>query len=463
MICTAIALLAWSAAGDRIYLQRDQAVAVSDHIVSGKVLAFEPPDDGERPRGERGHWTRIDAILEVTEVLKGPVKPGTTIRVVHMREPRELLDKARDITAHPARSLWFLVNRERGTYGIVGSDVVVKDTPETRREIDELERTRNGYTPLFVARRGEEATRLVREGIEVDQQDRFGATALHWAVENDRRRVVRALLEHGARTDLLDRGGQNALDAALHLDRSEVADTLREAGARAHGILIYDKPLGLLDDFLAEGADIDAIGRFGVTPLNAALRAFNIEGLERHKRAIDHFPPMDRQIARVRWLLEHGASPSYTDGVEQQPVHEAMAYCEVDWLPVLRPLLAAGADLNATGRDGDSVLNTPVLCDNAEVVGFLLANGATANPVDRCGLTPLAARLNELSHDTVRALLAGGMELTPRRGDDSHLSYCRSRLEARQRWLSQCLPDRCGGLVDVFREFGVDPTAALAN
>ena len=53
-----------------------------------------------------------------------------------------------------------------------------------------------------------------------------------------------------------------------------------------------------------------------------------------------------------------------------------MAYCEVDWLPVLRLLLAAGAILNAAERDADTVLNTPVLCGNAEVVRWLLANGA---------------------------------------------------------------------------------------
>ena len=458
----AIALIASSATGDeRASMTLEQAVSVADHIVAGEVQSFDPPDVRERPRGEPGRWTRTDAMFEVTEVLKGRMKPGGVIRVVHMREPRWMLDKARDIPEHPAGSLWFLLTRERGTYAIVGS--VLRDTPELRREIDELERTRNGFTPLFVARRAEEVTRLVREGVDVDRQDHFGATALLWAAENDRRGVVRALLDHGARTDLLDRGGQNALDVAFHLGRSEVADILRGANARAHGILIHDKPLELLDAFLAQGANVNAKGRYGNTPLNAALWKFNLEGLERHKRALTKFHPMDRQIARVRWLLEHEASPSYPDGVEQQPVHRAMAYCEVDWLPVLRLLLAAGANLNAAERDRDPVLNTPVLCGNTEVVRWLLANGADANPVDRCGLTPLADRLAELNSDMVRALLAGGMELKPMRGDDSHLPYCRDRLDARRRWLSQCLPDGCGGLVDVFAEFGVDATAALAN
>ena len=459
----AIALIAWSAAGDRAYMPLEQALAVADHIVAGDVLGFDPPDVRERPRGQPGHWTRIDALFEVTEVLKGRMRPGRVIRIVHMREPPGMLDKVRDITEHPVESLWFLESRERGTHAIVGSDVVLTDTPDLRREIDGLERTRAGFTPLFIARRAEEVARQVREGVSVDQQDHFGASPLHWAAENDRRDIVQALLDHGARTDLLDRDGQSALDVALHLGRIEVADTLRAANARAHGILIRDKPLEFLDNFLAEGANVNAKGRYGSTPLNAALWQFNVEGLERHRRALTKFSPMDRQVSRVRWLLENGASPSYADGVEQQPVHEAMAYCQVDWLPVLRLLVAAGANLNAAERDGNPVLHTPILCDSAEVVRWLLANGADANPVDRCGLTPLADRLHELSSETVHALLAGGMELKPMRAEHSRLPYCRSRLDARRRWLSRCLPGGCRGLVDVFAEFGVDPTAALAN
>ena len=390
--------------GDRRAITFDQAIESAEHIVSGKVLSLEllaretPDDDFFRP-----YPVRVDALFRVGEVVKGNLEPDQIIRIVHIRET--YLDVPLDISEHPSSGvLWFLIQGERGTYRIVHGDAVWEDNEQLRSRIVRMQRTEVGYTPLFVAQNAADVSKAVREGVDVNEQDHYGRTALHWAVENDRNEVVRALLEAGARTDLTD-GWLNVLDRAIALGREEVANTLREWRARAQGLFLVagNLPLERFDYFLSQGADVNVVGDYIYTPL---LRLVD-------NTSSDEYWQDGTRLEKIRWLLKHGAQPSYPD-MSDQPLSRALAYCHKRGRTVAGLLLAAGANVNALDFEGGNILKLARLCHDQELIVWLIDNGADVNAVDDCGVGPLFQYLNVgSSTDIVKILLEAGANPVP--------------------------------------------------
>ena len=84
---------------------------------------------------------------------------------------------------------------------------------------------------------------------------------------------------------------------------------------------------------------------------------------------------------------------------------------------VIRGLAAAGADLDAFTTDGESnPLLSAAARGDVEVIRTLLECGAHPNVTDAAGFTPLWKAIQHLSepHDTVKALVAGGVDVNAR-------------------------------------------------
>lgn len=126
-------------------------------------------------------------------------------------------------------------------------------------------------TPLTTAATRGDAPRiraLLAEGVDPDDRDGRGWTALQWASRSGQTGAVAALLEGGAGPDVRDHGpnGWTALMHAIHRGRTDAAIALMRAGA-----------------------DVNARSGGGVTPLMMAAGYGHIE--------------------IVRALLENGADP----------------------------------------------------------------------------------------------------------------------------------------------------------
>ena len=125
---------------------------------------------------------------------------------------------------------------------------------------------------------------------------------------------------------------------------------------------------------LAFGMDLNARTVYGDTPLTLRIREV-IRARSAAARGRDARRD-DVDLAKIRWLLGHGALPSYPAERRQQPVHVAVAACEAGWKPVVELLLGAGADLNAGENNGDPLLTAPVECGDVHTVEWLVARGA---------------------------------------------------------------------------------------
>lgn len=112
----------------------------------------------------------------------------------------------------------------------------------------------NESSPLMVAVLEEQAEvlQLLMEApsTNLDQQDRYGATALMYAVRMGKEKPVRYLLKAGADPNLRDIEGETALMYAVGTQNKEVIQALLEGGAEValknfDGLSVLDK---VIDD-----------------------------------------------------------------------------------------------------------------------------------------------------------------------------------------------------------------------
>jgi ankyrin repeat protein len=99
-------------------------------------------------------------------------------------------------------------------------------------------RDKTGLTPLLWVsashnhKDGSVTQLLLEHGADINTQNEYGGTPLHYASDYGALEVVRVLLEHGADVEVKRNDGQTALQIAAARGHDEVADLLREHGAK---------------------------------------------------------------------------------------------------------------------------------------------------------------------------------------------------------------------------------------
>lgn len=151
------------------------------------------------------------------------------------------------------------------------------------------------------------------------------------------------------------------------------ADIFQIEPARAVAAAACDGDVDTLHDLIAAGADVNAAGRHGVTPLIWALTCDGLqfndiianEAVRRGPAAVRPIPAL-RQLAALEVLLDAGADPNAMIDGDFGPVYPgADAYWIDRYTPmliaaefhepeVLALLLAHGGDPNAVHGDGET-------------------------------------------------------------------------------------------------------------
>lgn len=152
-------------------------------------------------------------------------------------------------------------------------------------------------------------------------------------------------------------------------------------------------------DALASGADIEARGTGGMTPLVAATKANRIEA------------------ARV--LIEAGADVNAKDDIQDSAYLYAGARGHDE---ILRMTLAHGADLTSTNRFGGTALIPASERGLLPTIDILLKAGVDPDHVNNLSWTALHEAIvlgdgSERYVRTVRALIEGGADVGIRDGD----------------------------------------------
>ncbi|KAF3797330.1 hypothetical protein GCG54_00009301 [Colletotrichum gloeosporioides] len=107
---------------------------------------------------------------------------------------------------------------------------------------------KTGLTPLSLIALGRSdsevvgvAEVLLRRGANVDERDRDGVTALHWAAHEDHGALIPTLLAHGADVNATDANSARPIDTALVFGSLKVAEMLLDASMGTEVELFLDQ------------------------------------------------------------------------------------------------------------------------------------------------------------------------------------------------------------------------------
>ena len=281
---------------------------------------------------------------------------------------------------------------------------------------------RGGLTAFhFAAREGhlETGRAMLDAGVDINQVDADGTSGLVVSILNKRYSYARFLLNRGADPNLADARGRAALYAAIDM-RNEDYSALP-----AHK---EDDPLPSLDliqALLERGANPNAQltkalpGRSGMD-LGDTILGVGTTPLMRAARAGD--APV------MRALLAKGADPTLTtkDGNTALQLAAGIGYrdkntkgSESEALEALKLAIGLGLDLNRENNRGETALHGAAFRGADALVQYLVEQGAQLNAKSKQGFTPLDEAMGKsvvaqlpVPHDSTVALLRklGGIE-----------------------------------------------------
>lgn len=219
----------------------------------------------------------------------------------------------------------------------------------------------------------------------LDAREANGMTLLHIAAERDDAPMVRALLARGADAALEAEWGQTPLEWAANVNAAQSAAELLDSGGERPSLWTA-AALGMLPE-------VSARFEHGRTPA-----------------------PEEGRVPRPGAKLDGWTAE--TAFLRADPVSDAFYIaCRNGRLAVARYLRARGADLNARGYFGAPALHWAAGGGHAEVVEWLIAEGADPTIRDPEFGSDAAGWAREFGHSG----LADRIEaISPRRADDEH-------------------------------------------
>lgn len=255
---------------------------------------------------------------------------------------------------------------------------------------------------------GQAVRAALESGIDVDEPQVDGSTALHWAIQNDDTGLARVLLEAGADPTIENRTGATPLRLAAINGSTEAIRLLIDAGVDPNAALTPDGDTALMlaartglpgavDVLLARGADIAAVESWGGT--SALVWAINEGHTAIVERLLAAGAPVDG-VSKVVAPRGRARGVEGTVPVDYDPEEYPQSYANGGFTPLLfaaregevesaRLLLDAGADIDAIAADGKNALGLAIYNGHYDVASLLVDRGANVNHPDAEGFTPL--------------------------------------------------------------------------
>ncbi|MBS9530973.1 MULTISPECIES: ankyrin repeat domain-containing protein [unclassified Wolbachia] len=195
-------------------------------------------------------------------------------------------------------------------------------------------------------------------------------------------------------------------------------------------------------DLINKGADVNARGNNGNTPLHLAALADELQVAEKlieggadvnaknnHDATPLHWAALNQNVNIVEKLIEKGANVNEKNKYDNVPLHYAAGYGS---LSVIEKLIEKGADINAKSSNGDTPLHLATKNSHLDVLEKLIKEGANVNERNKYGNIPLhwAASYGRLS--IVEELIEKGADINAKNNNGNtplHWAVKSSHLE----------------------------------
>ena len=367
---------------DYLYMHRLDAEHLHNDIaerMAAKKAAAEREEKEERVAAEKK--------AEIAQMLK---KMALSIRDGDLAEVKRLLVAATKNFKHHdiGKFLWLAASEGRSeiTKALIdaGADVNVKNV--------------KGQTALMVAvmeNRPKIAQMLLTAGANVGARDVRSRTALMMAAGEGHVEFVQMFLAADADVNLKDNSGsQTALSWAAQNGHAEVVQMLLAAGAdikagfRNGGLTALAEAAAeghseIIKILLAAGADVNATSKpqLLVTPLMYATRGGHSKSV---KALIDAGADVNAKDSTDDTALIWSMS-CILEGVStetREPAVQISSRCQ-DHFEVAQILLHAGANVNASGHLGNTVLMLAANAGQTKMVKIFISAGANVNARDK--------------------------------------------------------------------------------
>ena len=195
---------------------------------------------------------------------------------------------------------------------------------------------------------------LLDHGADVSQSDQYGMTSLHYAVEMNKPRLLRKLLEKGA-----DPNAQ--LTEGLPFRRGDYVGRGEYDGASPFWLATRLGSVGMMRELLDAGADPELPQAWGVTPTMVASGVTQTDS-----RIVSE----DKLIKALELLV-----------------------------------LEIGTDIHSVDRSGQTAVHGAANVSGNEIIKFLVAQGADPEAVDNRGRTPHDVAMRTLRPRPITAAL----------------------------------------------------------
>ena len=249
----------------------------------------------------------------------------------------------------------------------------------------------SGYPPLIIAARyGHEGAALVllRAGANVHVKDNDGQTALHWACERGKGRLVQVLIDRGAGVNEQDRFARTPL-MLTGVSNTTVSMCLLRAGASCGGLSM--KRLCDLYHYAYQRGDTSAV--------QTLLKDDGLRLKVEQENLLHHACRKGNAFVEVFIASGCNINRVDTDGLTPLMVaaHEGRE-------EVVEKLILAGVDVRRQDKHGDTALHHAARNNNIQCGILLAEGGASVRIKSKATHTPLSIAKPEFKEAILQAL-----------------------------------------------------------
>jgi ankyrin repeat protein len=275
------------------------------------------------------------------------------------------------------------------------------------RKVDVNAVDEDGTTALlWTIRSGDVATArlLIGAGAKATLANRLGVTPMALATANGDAAMMALLISAGADINAVDIAGDTLLMAAartgvaaavqLLLDKGAEVDARSSSQQTALMIAVRENHPGVVQQLLARGAAVDVKTPAGNTP-NFTL------------------PNSVAGFGHGVGIVRGGLPPRGSRGPITGGMTPLLYAARDGRLPIVRDLLAKGAEINQTDPNGITPLLSAITNNHPDVGRFLIDKGADIKPADWWGRTALWAAIETRNMDLDNATFDNGVDRAP--------------------------------------------------